>query len=179
MKFLTWSQPILPQKTLREKGEVRKRHHSSFQKGLGRVVTAKGSKVITQNVKQGLAWIQCRFWKREDSVTWSTSVGNIFWSFLIYKGIYITNESWKYLVFTQIQQYIPPWNKFLHLTKTMFFIYFSPFFHSIRHQFRPPYKYCSLLRGKGDTYVSAYVLAIASICHAWDEQVVWHTFCKV
>ena len=55
MKFLTWPQPILPQKTLREKGEVRKRHHSSFQKGLGRVVTAKGSKVITQNVKQGLA----------------------------------------------------------------------------------------------------------------------------
>ena len=157
MKFLTWPQPILPQETLREKGEVRKRHHSSFQKGLGWVVTAKGFKVITQNVKQGLAWIQCRFWKREDSVTWSTSVGNIFWSFLIYKGIYITNENWKYLVFTQIQQYIPPWNKFLHLTKTMCFIYFSPFFHSIRHQFRPPYSIVLCCEGGWYMYLSLCV----------------------
>ena len=139
MKFLTWLYFVLPRETLIDKGRIRKSDRSSFQKGLGRVDTAKGSKVMAQNVKQGLTWIQCRFWKRENSVTWSTSVGNIFWSFLIYKVIYITNESWKYLVFTQIQQYIPPWNKFLHLTKTMFFIYFSPFFHSIRHQFRPPY----------------------------------------
>ena len=139
MKFLTWPQTILPQETLREKDEVRNCHHSSFQKGLGRVVTAKGSKVMAQNMKQGLAWIQCHFWKHENSVTWSTSVCNIFCSFLIYKVIYITNESWKYLVFTKIQQYIPPWNKFLHLTKIMFFIYFSPFFHGIWHQFRPPY----------------------------------------
>ena len=82
---------------------------------------------MAQNVKQGLAWIQCRFWKSENSVTWSTSVGNIFWSFLIYKVIYITNGNWKYLVFTQIQQYIPPCNKFLHLTKTMFLYIFLRF----------------------------------------------------
>ena len=133
MKFLTWPQPILPQETLREKDKKKKRHHSFFQKGQGQVVMAKGSKVMAQSMKQGLAWIQCCFWKCKNSMTWSTSVGNIFWSFLIYKVIYITNESWKYLVFTQIQQYMPSWNKFLHLTKTMFFIYFSPFFHSIWH----------------------------------------------
>ena len=103
MKFLTWLQPVLPQETLREKGSVGKRHHSSFQKGLGRVVTTKCCKVMAQNVKQGLAWNRCLFWKRENSVTWSTSLVNIFWYFLIYKVIYITNESWKYLVFTQIQ----------------------------------------------------------------------------
>ena len=139
MKFLTWLQPVLPQETLREKGSVGKRHHSSFHKGLGRVVTTKCSKVMAQNVKQGLAWNRCCFWKRENSVTWSTSLGNIFWLFLIYKVIYTTKESWKYLVFTQIQQHIPPWNKFLCITKTIFYIYFSPFFHSIRHLFRPPY----------------------------------------
>ena len=139
MKFLTSLQPVLPQETLREKDSVGTRHYSSFQKGFSRVVTTKCSKGIAQNVKQGLAWIRCRFWKRENSVTWSTSLGNIFWSFFIYKVIYIINESWKYLVFTQIQQYIPPWNKFLYVTKTMFFIYFCPFFHGIRHPFRPPY----------------------------------------
>ena len=128
MKFLTWPQPALPQQTLKEKGSIWKHHHSSFQKGLGRVVTTKCSKVMLQNVKQGLAWIRCRFWKCENSLTWSTSLSNIFWSFFIYKVISITNESWKYLVFTQIQQYIPPWNKFLHIPKTMFFyIFFSVF----------------------------------------------------
>ena len=146
MKILTWLQPVLPQETLREKGSMRKRHHPSFQKGLGRVDMAKGSKVMAQNVKQGLAWIQCRFWKRENSVTWSASVGNIFWSFLIYKEIYITNESWEYLVFTQIRQYIPPWNKFLHLTKTMFFIFFSPFFHGIRISSDNPLRFYFILR---------------------------------
>ena len=55
MKFLTWLQPVLPQETLRDKGSVGKRHHSSFLKGLGRVVTTKCSKIIAQNVKQGLA----------------------------------------------------------------------------------------------------------------------------
>ena len=112
----------------RREGSVWKRHHSFFQKGLGWVVTTKCSKIIAQNVKQGLAWIWCRFWKRENSVTWSTSLSNIFWSFFIYKVISITNESWKYLVFTQIQQYIPPWNKFLHITKTMFFYIFLSVF---------------------------------------------------
>ena len=139
MKFLTWLQPVLPQETLRKKGSIGKHHHSSFQKGLGRVVTTKCSKIIAQNVKQGLLWIWCCFWKHENSVTWSTSPGNIFWSSFIYKVICITNESWKYLVFTQIQQYTPPWNKFVHITKTMFFIYFCPFFHGIRHLFWPPY----------------------------------------
>ena len=43
------------------------------------------------------------FLKAWNSVTWSTSLGNIFWSFLIYKVIYITNENWKYLIFMQIQ----------------------------------------------------------------------------
>ena len=80
----------------------------------------------------------CVIFESENSVTWSTSLGNIFWSFLIYKVIYIRNESWKYVAFTQMQQYITPWNKFLHITKRMFFIYFSLFFHSIWHQFRPP-----------------------------------------
>ena len=128
MKFLTWPQPALPQQTLKEKGSIWKHHHSSFQKGLGRVITTKCSKVMLQIVKQGLAWIRCRFWKCENSLTWSTSLRNIFWSFFIYKVISITNESWKYLVFTQIQQYIPPWNKFLHIPKTMFFyIFFSVF----------------------------------------------------
>ena len=122
----------------RERRGTRKRLHSSFQKGLGRVVTTKCSKIMAQNVRQGLAWIRCRFWKCENTVTWSTSLGNIFRPFLIYKVIYITNESWKYLVFTKTQQYIPPWKKFLHIIKTMFFIYFSPFFHGIRHPFRPP-----------------------------------------
>ena len=90
--------------------------------------STKCSKVMLQNVKQGLAWIRCLFWKCENSLTWSTSLSNIFWSFFIYKVISITNESWKYLVFTQIQQYIPPWNKFLHIPKTMFFyIFFSIF----------------------------------------------------
>ena len=150
MKFLTRLQPVLPQENLREKGSVGKRHHSSFQKGLGRVVTTKCSKVMAQNVKQGLAWIWCRFWKHENSVTWSTPLGNIFWSFFIYKVIYTTNESWKYLVFTQIQQYIPPWNKFLHITKTMFFVYFLSVFLRYRHPFWPPYlrsnNYLQLLR---------------------------------
>ena len=55
MKFLIWLQPVLPQETLREKGSIGKKcHHSSFQKGLGRVVTTKCSKIIAQNVKQGL-----------------------------------------------------------------------------------------------------------------------------
>ena len=139
MKCLTWPQPVLPQETLREKGSIGRCHHSSFQKGLGQVVITKCSKVIAQNVKQGLAWILCHFWKLENRMTWSTSLGNILWSFFIYKVIYITNESWKYLVFTQIQQYIPPWNKFLLITKTMFLIYFSPFFHGIRHPFQPTY----------------------------------------
>ena len=145
MKFLTRLQPVLPQENLREKGSVGKRHHSSFQKGLGQVVTTKCSSVMAKNVKQGLEWIRYRFWKCENSVTWSTLLGNIFWSFLIYKVIYITNENWKYLVFTQIQQYIPPWNKFLHITKTMFFLYFSPFFYGIRHPFQPPYSYFGFL----------------------------------
>ena len=127
MKFLTSLQPVLPQETLRGKGSVGTHHHSSFQKGLSRVVTTKCSKGIARNVKQGLAWIRCRFWKRENSVTWSTSLGNILWSFFIYKVIYITNESWKCLVSTQIQQYIPPWIKFLHITKTMFYIFLSVF----------------------------------------------------
>ena len=127
MKFLTWLLPVLLQETLRKKGSIGKRHHSCFQKGLSWVVTTKFSNVMAKNMKQGLAWIWRRFWKRENSMTWSASLGNIFWSFLIYKVIYITNENWKYLVFTQIQQYIPPWNKFLHITKTMFFLHFSPF----------------------------------------------------
>ena len=138
MTFLTWLQTVLPQETLREKDSIVKPHHSSFQKGLGRVVTTKCSKVMAQNVKQDFMWIRCRFWKGENNVTLSTSLGNIFWSFFIYNVIYITSESWKYLVFTQTQQYIPPWNKFLHITKTMFFIYFSRFFHGIRHLFSPP-----------------------------------------
>ena len=138
MKFLIWLKAVSPQETLREKGRVEKRHPSSFQKGLGWVVTTMCSKVMAENVKQSLVWVQCRFWKREISVTWTTSVGNIFWSFLIYKVFYTTNESWKYLVFTHIQQYIPSWNKSLHSTKTLFFIYFSRLFHGIRHNFRPP-----------------------------------------
>ena len=138
MKFLTWLQPVLAQETLRKKGSIRKHHHCSFQKGLDRVVTTKCSKIIAQNVKQGLAWIRCRFWKGGNSVTWSTSLGNMFWYFFIYKMIYIRNESVKYIVSTQIQQYIPLWNKYLHITKAMFFIYFCPFFHGIPHSFRPP-----------------------------------------
>ena len=118
---------------------VRKRHHSSFQKGLGRVVMNKCSKIMAQNVRQGLAWIWCCFWKCKNTVTWSTSLGNIFWPFLIYKVISITNESWKYLVFTKTQQYILPWKKFLHIIKTMFFVYFSLFFHGIWHPFQPSY----------------------------------------
>ena len=55
MKFLTWPQPILPQETLREKDKKKKHHHSFFQKGQGRVVMAKGSKVMAQSMKQGLA----------------------------------------------------------------------------------------------------------------------------
>ena len=35
MKFLTWLKPVLPRETLREKDGAEKRHHSSFQKGLG------------------------------------------------------------------------------------------------------------------------------------------------
>ena len=128
MKFLTWLQPALPQQTLKKKGSIWKHNHSFFQKGLGRVVTTKCSKVMLQNVKQGLAWIRCCFWKCKNTLTWSTSLSNIFWSFFIYKVISITNESWKYLVFTQIQQYIPPWNKFLHITKTMFFYIFLSVF---------------------------------------------------
>ena len=129
MKFLTF----------KEKGGVRKHHDSSFQKGLGWVIKIKCSIVLAQNVRQGLKWIWCCFWKWENTVTWSTSLGNIFWSFLICKVIYIPNESWNYLVFTKIQQYIPPWKKFLHIIKTIFFIYFSQFFHSIWHPFQPPY----------------------------------------
>ena len=34
----------------------------------------------------------------------------------------MTNKSSEYLVFRQIQQYLPPWNNFLHLTKAMLFI---------------------------------------------------------
>ena len=55
MKFVTWPPPILPQETLGEKGEVRNRHYYSFRKGLDCVVTAKGSKVMAQNVNEGLA----------------------------------------------------------------------------------------------------------------------------
>ena len=44
------------------------------------------------------------FLKAEINVNRSILVGNIFWYFLIYKVIYITNESWKYLFFTYIQQ---------------------------------------------------------------------------
>ena len=54
MKFLTWLQPVLPQETLREKDGVGQQHHSSFLKGLGRVVTTKCSQVTVQNVKLGL-----------------------------------------------------------------------------------------------------------------------------
>ena len=39
----------------------------------------------------------------------------------------------------QMRQYVPPWNNFLYLTKIVFFIYFSPFFHGIRRQLRLPY----------------------------------------
>ena len=53
-------------------------------------------------------------------------------------------SKWKYLVFTKIQQYIPSWNNFLHLTKTMIFIYFSLFFHSIQCQLQSPYYYVVL-----------------------------------
>ena len=128
MKFLTWLQTVLTRETLRKKSNIGKHPHSFFQKGLNWVVTTKGTGVMAQNLKQGLPWIQCYFWKCENNVTWSTSVGNIFWSFLIYKMFDITKESWKYLVFTQIQQCTPPWNNFLHLTKTMFFyIFFSIF----------------------------------------------------
>ena len=55
MHFLNRLQPALPRETLREKDGIKKRHYSSFQKGLARVDTAKGSKVMAQNVKQGLA----------------------------------------------------------------------------------------------------------------------------
>ena len=115
-------------------------------------------------MKQGLALIWCRFWKRENSMTWSTSLGNIFWFFFIYKVMYIINESWKYLVSTQIQQCIPPWNKFLHITKAMFFIYFFPFFHCIWHPFLPPY--CWIAEGIAGLPLLRKLLAI---CQKFQE----------
>ena len=51
MKYLTWLQPVLTQETFKKKKNIEKRHHSSFQKGLGQIVTTKGSRVKAQNVK--------------------------------------------------------------------------------------------------------------------------------
>ena len=59
----------------------------------------------------------------------------LFW-FIV---IYIKNESWKYLVFTLIQQYIPPCheiNFFIYNQNNVFYIFFSIFqwYHG-RHLF--------------------------------------------
>ena len=87
MKFLSWLQPLLPQETLRKKDGIGKHQHSSFQKSLGWVVTAKGFRVIAQNVKQGLAWIHCLI--------------NFSWQYLliffIYKVINITKQCFLYI----------------------------------------------------------------------------------